>query len=227
MIPVQQRKRKLSISGPATKETLAKKFKEEIDAEKRKKIRLEWYLKQLLLEKEMLVKENEIEFAKAMQSLTPDEAALAGPPVTATTTTTTATVTSPSKALPTTQPIPITSAPPSMDLPSSLLFGDSSSPSASAYNPFFAVPPPAPLSASPRADTTPSAPASMSHTFADGLEGDDVAPYFAPTLDYEKPSASDEQPSSFFGAEWEQAHCWWADEDELSMVLAVPPSLVV
>merc|ERR1711977_446633 len=65
MQPAMQRKRKLSVSGPATKDTLVKKFKEQIDAEKRKKIRLEWYLKQLLLEKEMLVKENEIEFAQA------------------------------------------------------------------------------------------------------------------------------------------------------------------
>jgi len=60
------RKRKLSVSGPATKDTLLKKFKEEIDAEARKKMRLEWYLKQLLIEKEMLVKQNEIEFEKAI-----------------------------------------------------------------------------------------------------------------------------------------------------------------
>merc|ERR1711879_648187 len=63
-----------------TKDTLVKKFKEEIDAEKRKKIRLEWYLKQLLLEKEMLVKENEIEFAQAMQSIANLDAAPASLP---------------------------------------------------------------------------------------------------------------------------------------------------
>merc|ERR1711879_429780 len=62
-----------------TKDTLVKKFKEEIDAEKRKKIRLEWYLKQLLLEKEMLVKENEIEFAQAMQSIANLDPAPAAP----------------------------------------------------------------------------------------------------------------------------------------------------
>jgi hypothetical protein len=108
------RKRKLSVSGPATKATLIKKFKEEIEAEKRKKIRLDWYLKQLLLEKEMLVKENEIEFAQAMQSFVPFDAAV--PTTTFTTSSrpiTSAPVSLPVMTSPT--PVPATTTPSSLD----------------------------------------------------------------------------------------------------------------
>lgn len=219
MIPVLHRKRKLSVSGRPTKETLVKKFKEEIDAEKRKKIRLEWYLKQLLLEKEMLVKENEIEFAKAMESLSDADAALAGRP---------ATMVVPSATVPS-EPIPIAAAPLSMDLAPSLLFGDASldvatSPSsAKAYNPFFSLPPPAPL-------TTPTTTSTSTPTAAEdpcaGLDD----PFLASLLgdDDTKPASvtTVEEPSSIFSAEWEQTHCWWADDDELSQILAVPSLMV-
>lgn len=229
MNPVLHRKRKLSVSGPATKETLVKKFREEIEAEKRKKSRLEWYLKQLLLEKEMLVKENRVEFAKAYETSL-DEAPVFSSPVPVVPTSTASTI--------------VSSAPLSMDLPPSLRrlpssegspvtearfsFGSSAS---TAYNPFLAVPPPAPL-------TTDNSTATAVDQRATGDMSDplDVSSFFSSSSllfgdEETKPSSMTtlEEPSSFFSAEWEQTqtHCWWADEDELSQLLAVPPSLMV
>lgn len=242
-LPVLHRKRKLSISGPATKQTLIKKFKEEIEAEKRKKVRLEWYLKQLLLEKELLVKENEIEFANAMQSLGDTDALVGRPPLSASAMTTT----TPAAPVPTSEDAPSTSSVsvPTIVLPtadflpsSSLLFGDnsglpgsssSSSLSAKFDNPFFAVPPPAPLtpSSAPAVPPVTSVASKAEQEDPCTVFFDDLS-LFAAKYDHDdaKPSTSAEEPSAFFSAEWEQTHCWWADE-ELSQILAVPPSLMV
>jgi len=206
------RKRKLSVSGPATKATLFKKFKEEIDAEKRKKIRLEWYLKQLLLEKEMLVKENEIEFAQAMQSIvTLDTAAPASLPTNVRplhatqTTITTAPVA-----------IPVMTAP----APSSIMEEMTSTTSSPSSYSFFSIRNDLPIKVEadeeyPSIDDV----ASPGPTTEDAITTLDELPIFEP-LEESKPL------EEIFSTEWEQTHCWW-DEDELSQFLAVPPSLMV
>jgi hypothetical protein len=204
MLPAMHRKRKLSVSGPATKDTLVKKFKEEIEAEKRKKIRLEWYLKQLLLEKEMLVKENEIEFAQAMQSIVNLDAAPASLPTTvrpiATTSLTTAPVAIPIMTAPT------ASVPPSTETAASL---DNS------YSSYFSINE-MPIKVEAEEDSNDGV-ASPGPTTEDSNL--DELPIFEP-LEESKPL------EEIFSTEWEQTHCWW-DEDELSQFLAVPPSLMV
>jgi hypothetical protein len=211
------RKRKLSVSGPATKATLFKKFKEEIDAEKRKKIRLEWYLKQLLLEKEMLVKENEIEFAQAMQSISPlDTAAPASLPTNvrplhATQTT----ITSAPVA------IPVVSTHAAAPVPSSSSMLEemtSTTSSPSSYSSFFSIKVEADEEEYPSIDDVAS-PGPTTEDTTTTISSLDELPIFEP-LEESKPL------EEIFSTEWEQTHCWW-DEDELSQFLAVPPSLMV
>jgi hypothetical protein len=211
------RKRKLSVSGPATKATLFKKFKEEIDAEKRKKIRLEWYLKQLLLEKEMLVKENEIEFAQAMQSISPlDTAAPASLPTNvrplhATQTT----ITSAPVA------IPVVSTHAAAPVPSSSSMLEemtSTTSSPSSYSSFFSIKVEADEEEYPSIDDVAS-PGPTTEDTSSTISSLDELPIFEP-LEESKPL------EEIFSTEWEQTHCWW-DEDELSQFLAVPPSLMV
>jgi hypothetical protein len=206
MQPAMQRKRKLSVSGPATKDTLVKKFKEEIDAEKRKKIRLEWYLKQLLLEKEMLVKENEIEFAQAMQSIANLDAASASLPTTVRPVITTTTLTTAPVAI----PIMTTTASASSMETSTAACLDASPSS------YFSIRNELPVKIEAEEDLGADV-ASPGPTTEDSNL--DELPIFEP---HEESKPLEE----IFSTEWEQTHCWW-DEDELSQFLAVPPSLVV
>jgi hypothetical protein len=215
------RKRKLSVSGPATKATLFKKFKEEIDAEKRKKIRLEWYLKQLLLEKEMLVKENEIEFAQAMQSISPlDTAAPASLPTNvrplhATQTT----ITSAPVAIPVVSAHAAAAPVPSSSLSSMLEEMTSTTSSPSSYSSFFSIKVEADEEEEYPSIDDVASPGPTTEDTTTTITSLDELPIFEP-LEESKPL------EEIFSTEWEQTHCWW-DEDELSQFLAVPPSLMV
>jgi len=209
MQPAMQRKRKLSVSGPATKDTLVKKFKEEIDAEKRKKIRLEWYLKQLLLEKEMLVKENEIEFAQAMHSIANLDAAPASLPTAVRPVVTTTTLTTAPVAIPIMTP---TASATSMETSTAACLDASPS----SYSSYFSIRNELPVKIEAEEDLGADV-ASPGPTTEDSNL--DELPIFEP---HEESKPLEE----IFSTEWEQTHCWW-DEDELSQFLAVPPSLMV
>merc|ERR1711879_434274 len=194
----------------ATQDTLVKKFKEEIDAEKRKKIRLEWYLKQLLLEKEMLVKENEIEFAQAMQSIAILDAAPASLPTAVRPVATTTTLTTAPVAIPIMTTTPASAS--SMETSTAACLDASPS----SYSSYFSIRNELPVKIEDEEDFGADV-ASPGPTTEDSNL--DELPIFEP---HEESKPLEE----IFSTEWEQTHCWW-DEDELSQFLAVPPSLMV